>query len=48
MLVMDVCLVAHMPIDWPERRARRQTATAILKRVNRAGAPLHLPQEIAP
>ncbi len=45
-LVMDICLVAHMPADWPERRPRLQAATAILKQANQAGAPLHLPEAL--
>ena len=45
-LVMDVCLVGHMPADWPERSARLQAATAILKQSNQAGTSLHLPLQL--
>jgi hypothetical protein len=45
-LPMDVCLIGHMPLDWPERTARLQSATAILKRAHQAGASLHLPMPL--
>ncbi len=47
-LVMDVCLVAHMPVDWPERGTRLQSATSILNRADQAGASLHLPAQLSP
>jgi hypothetical protein len=42
-LGMDVCMVGHMPADWPGRSARLQSVTAILKQADQAGAALHLP-----
>ena len=46
-LVMDVCLIAHLPADWPERGARLQSAASILDRADRAGASLHLPAQLS-
>jgi hypothetical protein len=46
-LVMDVCMVGHLPADWPERGARLQSATSILNRADQAGASLHLPAEVS-
>ncbi len=45
-LGVDLCLVGHMPIDWPGRAARLQSATEILRRADQAGSTLHLPSEI--
>jgi hypothetical protein len=42
-LGVDVCMVGHMPADWPERSAKLQSVTAILKQADHAGAALHLP-----
>lgn len=42
-LGLDICLVGHMPVDWPGRAARLQSATAILARAAQAGSSLHLP-----
>jgi hypothetical protein len=46
-LVMDVCLVGHMPADWPERDTSLQSAASILKRADQAGASLHLPAQLS-
>ena len=45
-LVMDVCLVAHLPADWPERSAKLQSAAAILGQADQAGASLRLPAQL--
>jgi hypothetical protein len=42
-LGMDVCMVGHMPADWPERSAKLKSLAAILKQADQAGASLHLP-----
>jgi hypothetical protein len=47
-LGIDVCLVSHMPADWPGRAARLQSATTILARADRAGSSLHLPSGMRP
>jgi hypothetical protein len=47
-LGLDVCLVSHMPVDWPGRAARLQSATAILARADQAGSSLHLPSGLKP
>jgi hypothetical protein len=47
-LGIDVCLVSHMPADWPGRAARLQSATAILARADQAGSSLHLPSGMRP
>ena len=47
-LGLDVCLVSHMPVDWPGRAARLRSATAILARADQAGSSLHLPSEMRP
>ncbi len=47
-LGIDVCLVSHMPVDWPGRAARLQSATAILARAGQAGSSLHLPSRMRP
>jgi hypothetical protein len=47
-LGLDVCLVSHMPVDWPGRAARLQSATAILARADQAGSSLHLPLGLKP
>jgi hypothetical protein len=47
-LGLDVCLVSHMPVDWPGRAARVQSATAILARADQAGSLLHLPSGMNP
>src|ERR1700679_2662483 len=47
-LGLDVCLVSHMPADWPGRAARLQSATAILARADQAGSSLHLPSGMRP
>jgi hypothetical protein len=45
-LGIDVCLVGHMPVDWPGRPVRLQSAMAILARAGQAGSSLHLPLEM--
>ena len=35
------------PADWPERGARLQSVTTILKQANQAGASFHLPLQLA-
>ncbi len=47
-LGLDVCLVSHMPVDWPGRVARLQAARAILARADQAGSSLHLPSGMKP
>jgi hypothetical protein len=47
-LGLDVCLVSHMPVDWPGRAARLQSASAILARADQAGSSLHLPSGMRP
>jgi hypothetical protein len=47
-LGIDVCLVGHMPVDWPGRASRLQSATAILARADHAGSSLHLPSGMKP
>jgi hypothetical protein len=47
-LGLDVCLVGHMPADWPGRAARLLSATAILARADKAGSSLHLPSNTKP
>ena len=47
-LGLDVCLVSHLPVDWPGRTARLQSATAILARAAQAGSSLHLPSKVRP
>lgn len=47
-LGVDVCLVGHMPADWPGRAARLQSAKAILARADQAGSSIHLPTAVTP
>ncbi len=47
-LGLDVCVVSHMPVDWPGRAASLQSATAILARADQAGSSLHLPLGMKP
>jgi hypothetical protein len=48
LLGVDVCLVSHMPADWPGRAATLRSATAILARADQAGSSLHLPSGMKP
>jgi hypothetical protein len=47
-LGLDICLVSHMPVDWPGRAVRLQSARAILARADQAGSSLHLPSGMKP
>jgi hypothetical protein len=47
-LGLDVCLVSHMPADWPGRSARLNSASAILAHADQTGSSLHLPAGMRP
>jgi uncharacterized protein YecT (DUF1311 family) len=42
-LTMDLCLVAHMPTDWPNRASTIRNAQRIVDRSTELGEPLSLP-----
>ncbi len=45
-LVMDLCLAAHMPLDWPGRTQDVADAESILQRSTALGQPLKLPRSL--
>jgi hypothetical protein len=46
-LAGTVCLAAHMPGEWSERRKYLEDAQRLIAKANSQGAALHLPKELA-
>lgn len=47
-LGIDVCVLGHMPVDWPQRQVTLQRVQAIIRGAQSAGSSLKLPANIAP
>jgi hypothetical protein len=45
-LGVDVCLLGHMPQDWPQRAERLRAAKAIFERAAAQGSNLRMPAAI--
>ena len=44
----NICILGHMPVDWPGRAAALASTEAIIERAQAAGAVLKMPKEILP
>lgn len=47
-LGIDVCVIGHMPADWPQRGLKLQAVGAVLRKAAAAGSSLKMPANIAP
>jgi hypothetical protein len=43
---VDLCLLGHMPADWPDRTARLRAANAIFERAASKGSTLKMPAAV--